>query len=210
MATDSPVPERLPWSNSLPHARPTRSSWVATIPYDALPRDPPPGKSAGGTRYRARVVGAPRYGPGAAGRPGAVWSGVCVVLLLALGALLAVYGAFLTPDGPRTGGSLVLSLGVGVGVVGNALAGWLAVRASGSRALASVFLLAWLVVGVVLATTRSTGSLILTGGSQSLATELFLLLGLFSGILAVRVTPPGGRAGGGRPARAPSGPVWRR
>ncbi len=129
---------------------------------------------------------------------------MCGVLLAALGALLAVYGAFLTPDGPRDGSNLILSLGVGVGVVGNAVAGWLAVRAAGSRPLASVVVLAWLAVAVYLATTRSSGSLILTGGDQHTATELFLLLGLTSGALAVRLTPVGRR---GAPPAAPAPPA---
>lgn len=104
------------------------------------------------------------------------------VLLLGLGILLALYGGFLVPRGPRPGGHL-LSVGVLVAVVGNIVAVRLGARAAG-RYGGITPLVGWVLTAFTLTVQRPSGSLVLAGGNLSTSTLLFLALGALAGALA--------------------------
>jgi hypothetical protein len=116
------------------------------------------------------------------------------VLLFALGVLLALYGAFLVPRGPRVGGH-VLSVGVLVAVVGNAAGGLLGGRAAGRFGGVTVFV-GWLIVAFTLTVQRPSGSVVLPGGGD-LAVDalLFLLLGAVAGALSAALATGNGLLG---------------
>jgi hypothetical protein len=115
------------------------------------------------------------------------------LLLIALGVLLAIYGAFLVPRGPRLGGH-VLSLGVVIAVVGNLVAGLLGGRAAGHFGGIGPFA-GWLITAFVLSSKRPSGSLVLPGGGDlGVDALLFLLLGAVAGAIAAAAA--GGRGSG--------------
>jgi len=99
------------------------------------------------------------------------------VVLLLLGAVLGVFGAFLSPAGPRIGGVL-LPVGLVVAVVGNLAAGVLGLHSIGTRLGAAAPAIGWLTVVLPMGSTTPAGDLVLTGSLRSIA---FLLLGSLAG-----------------------------
>lgn len=120
-----------------------------------------------------------------------------LVLLAALGVLLAVVGAFLVPLGPRIGGSPPLSLGDLLAVAGNAVAAWLGLAMTRSRGRAALPLVTWTVVTFVLMASQTNGSYVFAAGDLTVPSYLFPVLGLIGGTAALvaarlpRPDPPG-------------------
>lgn len=113
-----------------------------------------------------------------------------LVLLVALGVLLAAWGAFLVPAGPVVGRATPLSIGAAIALVGNPGAVWLGLVLTRSRGGALLPLLGWLVAAFLLSTSRPNGSVILAGGgSLQLVSLLFLLGGLVAGLAAAVLLP---------------------
>jgi hypothetical protein len=120
------------------------------------------------------------------------------VLVLVVAAWLALVEVFWLPL--RVGGMLV-PVSVVVAVVANLLMPRLALRLSGSRLVAGLTGVAWLVVVVAGMIRRPEGDLLITGGGATGVVNLaFLMCGVLAAAFAV------GRAlGGPRPAvRGPS------
>jgi len=110
------------------------------------------------------------------------------LVLFALGALLAIYGALLVPRGPRFGGT-VLSLGVLIAIVGNVAGPWLG-RAVAGRLGGIAPAGGWLLAALALATSRPAGSVILPGGGDlALPALLFLVLGVIAGAVGAATGP---------------------
>lgn len=118
------------------------------------------------------------------------------VLAVAIAVWIALVEVFWLPL--RIGGVLV-PLSVVVAVVANLLMPRLALRLSGSRLVAGLTGVAWLVVVVPSMIRRPEGDLIITGGGATGVVNLaFLLLGVLAAAFAV------GRAlGGPRPVLSP-------
>lgn len=107
-------------------------------------------------------------------------------LLVALGLLLGVWGAFLVPTGPRVGAHL-LSAGAAVAIVGNPIAvrlGQRAVPRFGGAALVA----GWAAVAIAFSLHRSNGSVVLPG-SGDLATPalVYVIGGMLAGVVAAVV-----------------------
>ncbi|HEV7870204.1 MAG TPA: DUF6113 family protein [Modestobacter sp.] len=101
---------------------------------------------------------------------------------------------------PLRVGGVVLPVSVVAAVVANLLLPQLALRLSGSRLVAALTGVAWLVVVVAAMIRRPEGDLIITGGGATGVVNLaFLLLGVLAAAFAV------GRALGG-PRRPPVSP----
>jgi hypothetical protein len=101
---------------------------------------------------------------------------------------------------PLRVGGVLLPVSVGAAVVANLLLPQLALRLSGSRLVAALTGVAWLVVVVAAMIRRPEGDLIITGGGATGVVNLaFLLLGVLAAAFAV------GRALGG-PRRPPVSP----
>jgi hypothetical protein len=101
---------------------------------------------------------------------------------------------------PLRVGGFLLPLSIVAAVVGNLLLTDLCRRASGSRLVATLPVLAWLVVVVAASSRRPEGDLLVTGGGATGVVNLaFLLTGVLAGAFAV------GRMLGG-PPRAPVRP----
>jgi hypothetical protein len=128
------------------------------------------------------------------------------LLLVALGVLLGLYGAFLVPRGPRVDGH-VLSVGVLVAVVGNVCAGLLGGRAAGRFGGVAVFV-GWLITVFTLSIQRASGTVVLPGsGDLAFAALLFLLLGTVAGAVASALASGNGVMGRRRvPKVAPDEP----
>jgi len=123
------------------------------------------------------------------------WSGGVLALVVAV--WLAMVEVFWLPL--RMGGVL-LPISVVVAVVGNLLLPRLALRLSGSRLVAALTGVAWLVVVVAAMIRRPEGDLLITGGGATGVVNLaFLMLGVLAAAFAV------GRALGG-PRRLPVSP----
>ncbi|MGY2065504.1 hypothetical protein [Blastococcus sp. SYSU DS0619] len=139
------------------------------------------------------------------GRWAPVAWGVCAVLVSAWLALVEIFWLPL-----RLGGVLV-PVSVAAAVVGNVLLVRAAFRLSGSRAVAALPAVTWLVVVIGAMVRRPEGDLLLgAGGALGGLTLAFLLLGVLAGALAAgralgapprAVTPavpgPSGRRTGG-------------
>jgi hypothetical protein len=108
-----------------------------------------------------------------------------VVLLFVLGATLGVVGAFLIPAGPRIG-SVLLSVGVAVALVGNIVSGLLGTEMTGNRLGAIVPGIGWVVVVLPLGAKRPEGDLVVTGDTKGYA---FLLAGLMAAAGVVALAP---------------------
>ncbi len=142
--------------------------------------------------------------PARSSRTSTVLLVVAHALLVALGLLLAIYGAFLVPRGPRAGGH-VLSVGVAIALVGNALAGWLGGCAAGRLGGVSPFA-GWLIGVLALSASRPSGSVVLPGSGDLEADVIaFNIVGALSGaVVAAAMT---GRGVTGRRRRpSSSGP----
>jgi hypothetical protein len=114
-----------------------------------------------------------------------------------VGTWLALVEVFWLPL--RVGGVL-LPLSVVVAVVGNVLLPGAALRFSGSRLVAVLPVVAWLVVALGAMVRRPEGDLVMTGGGATGAVNLaFLMLGVLAAAFSV------GRVLGG-PRRPPVGP----
>ncbi len=136
---------------------------------------------------RAPAAGAEAERAGAAERvPSRRFLAVAYLVLLLLGGVLGLLGAFLSPAGPRVGGLLV-SLGLVLAVVGNVTAGVLGLSVTGSRLGGAAPVLGWLVVVLPLGSATSAGDLVLPGTPRSIA---FLLLGVLSGSLVPALGHP--------------------
>jgi hypothetical protein len=119
------------------------------------------------------------------------------VVVLAVAVWLALVEVFWLPL--RVGGVLV-PLSVVAAVTANLLLPGFALRLSGSRLVAALTGIAWLVVVVAAMIRRPEGDLVITGGGGTGVVNLaFLLLGVLAAAFAV------GRALGG-PRRPPVGP----
>jgi hypothetical protein len=108
-----------------------------------------------------------------------------VVLLFVLGLVLGIFGAFLIPAGPRIG-SVLLSVGVLVAVVGNIVAGVLGTEMTGNRLGAIVPGIGWVVAVLPLGAKRPEGDLVVTGDTKGYA---FLLAGLLAAVGVVALAP---------------------
>ena len=128
--------------------------------------------------------------------------GVCAVVVAAWLALVEIFWLPL-----RIGGVLV-PVSVAAAVVGNVLLVRAALRLSGSRAVAALPAVTWLVVVIGAMVRRPEGDLLLgAGGALGVLTLVFLMLGVLSGALAA------GRALGAPPGAvtpAVPGPSGRR
>lgn len=124
-----------------------------------------------------------------------LWPAAVVhLLLLALGVLLGLYGAFLVPSGPRIGGHVV-SVGVIIAVVGNVLGALLGGRAAGRFGGAALFV-GWLITAFTLSVQRPSGTVVLPGsGDLALDALLFLLLGAAAGAIAAALASGNGLLG---------------
>jgi hypothetical protein len=121
-------------------------------------------------------------------------SGWAVVVVVA-GAWLALVEVFWLPL--RVGGVL-LPLSVPAAVAGNLLLVHLAHRLSGSRVVAVLPALAWLVVALAAMVRRPEGDLVLVGsGSAGVAAMAFLLCGLLAAAVACGRVLGAGQAGRG-------------
>ena len=128
-------------------------------------------------------------------RPGERMAGGLLTLVVAV--WMALVEVFWLPL--RVGGVL-LPVSVVAAVVANVLLPQLALRLSGSRLVAALTGVAWLVVVVAAMIRRPEGDLIITGGGATGVVNLaFLLLGVLAAAFAV------GRALGG-PRRPPVSP----
>ena len=108
-----------------------------------------------------------------------------VVLLFVLGLVLGIFGALLIPAGPRIG-SVLLSVGVAVALIGNLTSGVLGMEMTGNRLGAIVPGIGWLVAVLPLGAKRPEGDLIVTGDTKGYA---FLLAGLLSSVLVIALAP---------------------
>jgi hypothetical protein len=120
--------------------------------------------------------------------------GLAVWALAAVGAggWLALVEVFWLPL--RVGGFL-LPLSIPAAVVGNLMLTGLYLRASGSRLVAALPAVTWLVVVVAAMGRRPEGDLVITGGGAAGVVNLaFLMIGVLAGAFAV------GRMLGGAPA----------
>jgi hypothetical protein len=128
------------------------------------------------------------------------------VLVVVVALWLALVEAFWLPL--RIGGVLI-PVSVVAAVVGNLLMPRLALRLSGSRLVAGLTGVAWLVVVVAGMIRRPEGDLIITGGGATGVVNLaFLLCGVLAAAFAVGRAlggPPPVRHGEAAPVRAGSG-----
>ena len=76
-----------------------------------------------------------------------------VLLLFVLGLVLGIFGAFLIPAGPRIG-SVLLSIGVVVALIGNIVSGVLGTEMTGNRLGAIVPGIGWVVAVLPLGAKR--------------------------------------------------------
>lgn len=107
-------------------------------------------------------------------------------LLVVLGVLLGVWGAFLVPAGPRVDGQ-VLSLGAALAIVVNPLAVRLGLRAV-PRWGGFLLLAGWTVVAVLLSIRTSGGSVVLPGSGDLAGVALaYIVGGLVTGAVAATV-----------------------
>jgi len=106
------------------------------------------------------------------------------VLSYLLGIMLGLVGALTIPVGPQLG-SVLLSVGVVIAGVGNIVAARLAYAMTGSRIVAAAPFLGWLTVVLPFGSTRSTGSVIITGDTKGFA---FLLVGMLSAAITLALT----------------------
>jgi hypothetical protein len=106
------------------------------------------------------------------------------VLSYLLGIMLGLVGALTIPMGPYVG-SVLLSVGVVIAGVGNAVAVRLAYVMTGSRIGAAIPFLGWLTVVLPFGSTRANGSVIITGDNKGFA---FLLVGMLSAAVALALT----------------------
>lgn len=110
-----------------------------------------------------------------------------LLVLVALGVLLAFVGAFLVPAGPRIAGAPPVSVGDAIALVGNAGAAWLALAMTRRRGRAAIPLVSWTVVTLALMATRVSGSYVFAAGDLTVPSYLFPLLGLLGGTVALVV-----------------------
>jgi hypothetical protein len=132
----------------------------------------------------------------------ACW-GLTAVLLSAWLALVEVFWL------PLRAGGVLVPLSVVVAVVGNLLLPAAALRWSGSRVVAVLPVLVWLVVALASMTRRPEGDLVMNGvGASGVVGLAFLVLGVLAGAFSVGrvlggpVRPATGAAG--VPARDPA------
>jgi hypothetical protein len=128
----------------------------------------------------------------------ALWSLTAVVVA----AWLALVEVFWLPL--RVGGVLV-PLSVLVAVVGNLLLPAAAFRLSGSRLVAVLPAVTWLVVAMGAMVRRPEGDLVMTGGGASGVVNLaFLMLGVLAAAFSVGRVLGGARRPAGSPGAAPA------
>lgn len=108
-----------------------------------------------------------------------------VVLLFVLGLVLGIFGAFLIPAGPRIG-SVLLSVGVAVALIGNIVSGVLGTEMTGNRLGAIVPGIGWIVAVLPLGAKRPEGDLVVTGDTKGYA---FLLVGILAAAGVVALAP---------------------
>jgi hypothetical protein len=108
-----------------------------------------------------------------------------VVLLFVLGLVLGIFGALLIPAGPRIG-SVLLSVGVAVALIGNLVSGLLGIEMTGNRLGAIVPGIGWVVAVLPLGAKRPEGDLIVTGDTKGYA---FLLVGILTAAGVVALAP---------------------
>lgn len=95
------------------------------------------------------------------------------LVLVVIGAELALFGGFLALAAPRLHG-IPIPIGPLIGLVGNFAVGLWAVRLTGGRAAIGALTIGWVVCVIPLGTTRPAGDLVITNDVKGLA---FLLLG---------------------------------
>lgn len=108
-----------------------------------------------------------------------------VLLLFILGLVLGIFGALLIPAGPRIG-SVLLSVGVAVALIGNIVAGVLGTEMTGNRLGAIVPGIGWVVAVLPLGAKRPEGDLVVTGDTKGYA---FLLVGLLAAVVVIALAP---------------------
>ena len=129
--------------------------------------------------------------------------GATMVVLLALGVLLGLVGAFLSPAEPHVL-HVPVPVGVLIAVFSNLIVGIGAAWGTGTRLAPAVTGFAWGIVAFVMGVRRPDGDLVVPGsGWHGVA---YLYLGLIAAAVAIGVGPEGlrrRRAGtGARPAQA--------
>jgi hypothetical protein len=102
-----------------------------------------------------------------------------------LAAVLAVIGAFLSPSMPRPLG-IPVPIGVLVAVVGNLGLGMLGSRWTSSRTAPVLSALIWVVIALLLGSSRPEGDLVVTGSGRGVA---FLLLGTAAAAAGIGIPP---------------------
>ena len=107
-----------------------------------------------------------------------------------LAAVLAIIGAFLSAWLPRPLG-VPIPVGVLVAVGGNLGLGFLGARWTGTRAAPVLSALIWVVIALLLGSSRPEGDLVVTGSGRGVA---FLLLGTAAAAAGIGIKP-------GRPRR---------
>jgi hypothetical protein len=105
--------------------------------------------------------------------PSRIFLGGAYAFGVLLGAALGLYGVVAVPTGPRPGGTL-LSLGLGLALVGNVGAALLVRWFTGTRLGAMVVLVGWIPVVLLLGTARQEGDLLLQATTPG---YLFLAIG---------------------------------
>jgi hypothetical protein len=163
-----------------------------------------PGRATASTsrsRGRARNPQGPvsAAAPGSAARPGHEqeepspgFLAAAYTVLFLLGVVLGLLGTFLLAAGPRSGGTLVLPIGLAIALVGHPVAGWLGLRITGTRAGTLTPLLGWCVVVLPLSSGTPNGDVVLP---SSLLSILFLLVGIGTfGVVALLTRPTRGRS----------------
>ena len=110
------------------------------------------------------------------------------VLFLALGMVLAIYGALLSARGPRALDH-AFSVGVLIAIVGNVVAAILARMVLG-RWGGITPLIGWLVIAYLLSISRPNGSVLLPGGDLEGGSLAFQTFGAIAGAIAATLRTP--------------------
>ena len=113
---------------------------------------------------------------------------VLVSALVGVGLLsgaLAIIGAFLSPSAPHVLG-VPVPVGILIAFVGNLLVGFGGARGTGTRLAPVVSAIVWVLIALLLGSSRPEGDLVVTGTWKGVS---FLLLGTAAAAAAIGFTP---------------------
>ena len=153
-----------------------------------------PGRGAT-TAQQAGAAGRPAAVPATRPRdedePGPLFLVPAYAVLLILGATLGVLGSFFLAAGPRSGGTLLLPVGLLIALIGHPVAVLLGLWTTGTRAGTLTPLIGWSMVVLPLSVGTAEGDVILPGNTLSIG---FLLVGLTTfGVTAFLTRPTRGQ-----------------